>query len=109
VRAAEPPPDLWDAYDGGSAATAARSHYGSSAARSAAARRTAASRREPPRTVVRVGDGFDVGGRVRHPRFGPGRILDREGSGKHLKLTIDFVGAGPKKILPAYTQLEVEG
>ena len=44
---------------------------------------------------------------VRHPRFGSGRILDREGSGKHLKLTIQFSGYGQKKILPSYTKLEV--
>ena len=50
-------------------------------------------------------DGFDVGAVVRHPRFGGGEILDREGSGKHLKLTIQFANYGRKKILPAYTQL----
>ena len=42
------------------------------------------------------------------PRFGPGRILDREGSGKHLKLTIHFLEHGSKKILPAYTSLRVD-
>ena len=53
-------------------------------------------------------DGYRVGGFVRHPSFGSGRILDREGSGKHLKLTIHFLNSGPKKILPAYTKLRVE-
>jgi hypothetical protein len=36
-------------------------------------------------------------------------VLDREGSGKNLKLTIQFSGYGTKRILPAYTQLEVTG
>ena len=52
-------------------------------------------------------DGFAVGAFVKHPSFGGGRILDREGSGKHLKLTIHFSEHGPKKILPAYTKLQV--
>ena len=65
----------------------------------------------PPKVVVPVdpGDGFPLGAMVRHPMFGSGRILDREGKGIALKLTIHFVGYGPKKILPAYTQLEVLG
>jgi DNA helicase-2/ATP-dependent DNA helicase PcrA len=49
-----------------------------------------------------------VGSLVRHPRFGGGTILDREGRGKHLKLTIQFSDHGRKKILPAYTKLMVE-
>jgi DNA helicase-2/ATP-dependent DNA helicase PcrA len=54
-------------------------------------------------------DGFSVGARVTHPMFGRGQVLDREGSGKNLKLTIQFSGYGTKRILPAYTQLEVTG
>jgi len=53
-------------------------------------------------------DGFAVGARVLHPRFGGGTILDRDGSGKQLKLTIQFNDHGRKKILPAYTKLMVE-
>jgi len=45
---------------------------------------------------------------VVHPRFGAGRIVDREGSGKGLKLTIRFSLHGSKKILPAYTDLRVQ-
>jgi len=78
---------------------------GSSAARAA---------RRRPETAPKVirqedpGDGFPVGARVMHPRFGGGRILDREGKGKSLKLTIHFSDHGPKKILPSYTKLSVE-
>ncbi len=54
------------------------------------------------------GDGYAVGAFVNHPKFGGGQILDREGEGKHLKLTIHFSNHGTKKILPAYTKLLVE-
>ncbi len=53
-------------------------------------------------------DGFTIGALVRHPRFGGGTILDREGRGKHLKLTIRFADHGSKKILPAYTKLLIQ-
>ena len=80
---------------------------GSSAAR-AAGRRPAAPPAAPrPGPRVAHDDGFDVGAIVRHPRFGGGQILDREGEGKHLKLTIQFAAHGRKKILPAYTALEL--
>jgi DNA helicase-2/ATP-dependent DNA helicase PcrA len=79
---------------------------GSSAAR--AARRPApAPPPKPIRPGVDPGDGFPVGAFVLHPSFGGGQILNREGSGKLLKLTIHFSDHGPKKILPAYTKLRV--
>ena len=84
---------------------------GSSALRAAVwNRRRATEERKPaPGTVgPDPGDGFAVGASVHHPRFGAGRILEREGSGKNLKLTIRFVQYGSKKILPAYTELQVE-
>ena len=78
---------------------------GSSAARAARRRPQAA-----PKVALQEdpGDGFPIGARVMHPRFGGGRILDREGKGKSLKLTIHFSDHGPKKILPSYTKLSVE-
>jgi DNA helicase-2/ATP-dependent DNA helicase PcrA len=83
--------------------------YESSAARAARARR-----RSPAQPVPRPAgssepceDGYEIGAYVTHPRFGGGRILNREGRGKHLKLTIQFTRHGSKKILPAYTQLEI--
>ena len=45
---------------------------------------------------------------VQHPKFGVGTVAGREGSGRGLKLTIDFRDHGLKKILPAYTKLRVE-
>ena len=80
---------------------------GSSAVRVATHRRRERQPAPTPRAAAAGphDDGFDVGAVVRHPRFGGGEILDREGSGKHLKLTIQFADYGRKKILPAYTQL----
>jgi DNA helicase-2/ATP-dependent DNA helicase PcrA len=87
-------------------------NYGSSessAARLAAKRASAAptptvraSRTAPPPP-----DGLAPGKWVLHPQFGSGQILDREGEGKSLKLTIFFSDYGSKKILPAYTRLEL--
>jgi DNA helicase-2/ATP-dependent DNA helicase PcrA len=105
IEEVETPADLWDARDRqpsyGSYAT-----HGSSAAM-VAARHT--PRAGPRRTSSseKFDDGFDVGVLVHHPMFGSGKILDREGSGKRLKLTIRFAGSGQKKILPSYTRLEV--
>ncbi len=89
----EPSPDAW----GSSAVRAAsRPAYGA-----APLGLTAGPSGPPPP------DGLAVGATVEHPMFGAGRILDREGDGKGLKLTIHFVGYGKKRILPAYTRLEV--
>ena len=80
---------------------------GSSAARPAARRKLS----PPPigrQSGVDPGDGFRVGSTVLHPSFGSGRILDREGAGMNLKLTIHFTNHGAKKILPGYTKLKVQ-
>jgi len=91
--------DNWTVREGGRAS-------GSSAAR---IRRTARATLPPKPTgpVEDHGDDYPIGGDIRHPSFGPGRILSREGNGKHLKLTIHFSDHGVKKILPSYTQLQV--
>ena len=82
--------------------------YGSSAAR-AAARRSQPQAAPRPSDFPAAPDGFSVGVRVSHPMFGSGKVLEREGSGQSLKLTIQFTGYGTKRILPAYTQLTTEG
>ena len=98
-------------FFGGGSGGAVRQRSGGYGAGSSAAR--AAARKTPaPTPKVALGedpgDGFPVGARVMHPRFGGGRILGREGKGKSLKLTIHFSDHGPKKILPSYTKLSVE-
>jgi DNA helicase-2/ATP-dependent DNA helicase PcrA len=82
--------------------------YGSSAAR-AAARRSQPESAPRPSDFPHAEDGFSVGVDVSHPMFGSGKILGREGTGKSLKLTIQFTGYGTKRILPAYTQLTAKG
>jgi len=82
---------------------------GASSAARAAQRRVAAKKPAVvPGRQADPGDGYAVGSRVLHPRFGGGTILDREGKGKHLKLTIHFSDHGAKKILPSYTKLQIE-
>jgi DNA helicase II / ATP-dependent DNA helicase PcrA len=82
--------------------------YGSSAAR-VSARRSQPESKPMPSDFPEAPDGFSVGVKVSHPMFGNGKVLGREGSGKSLKLTIQFTGYGTKRILPAYTQLTKEG
>jgi len=53
------------------------------------------------------GDDFAVGRIVTHPMFGKGTILQKEGAGDSLKLTIRFQGAGTKRIMPRGTTLVV--
>lgn len=47
-----------------------------------------------------------IGMAVSHSKFGTGRIIDREGSGEDMILTIQFKG-GTKKIMPKYAALEI--
>jgi DNA helicase-2/ATP-dependent DNA helicase PcrA len=83
--------------------------HASSAARAARRRREPPAPARPTRAASAEPneDGYDIGAQVTHPRFGGGRILDRQGAGKNLKLTIHFADHGRKKILPAYTRLDV--
>ena len=83
---------------------------GSSAARAAARVRARHAAAAPPSVgkMTDPGDGYPVGAYVLHPRFGAGRIVDREGRGKNLKLTIHFADYGPKRIAPSYTTLRVQ-
>jgi DNA helicase-2/ATP-dependent DNA helicase PcrA len=47
------------------------------------------------------------GVRVRHPLFGVGTVIRREGGGEDLKLTVSFPGAGAKRLVARYAGLEV--
>jgi DNA helicase-2/ATP-dependent DNA helicase PcrA len=47
------------------------------------------------------------GVRVRHPLFGVGTVLRREGDGDELKLTVSFPGVGAKKLVARYAGLEI--
>ena len=48
-----------------------------------------------------------LGQRVRHPRFGDGVVLAREGSGSHARVQVNFETAGTKWLVLAYAKLEL--
>ena len=50
--------------------------------------------------------GLRAGQRVRHPKFGVGTVLRREGEGDDAKLTVSFSGFGLKKMVARYAGLE---
>ncbi|HEV2764158.1 MAG TPA: UvrD-helicase domain-containing protein [Pyrinomonadaceae bacterium] len=51
-------------------------------------------------------DGFAPGTHVRHPKYGRGLVLRREGTGDSAKLTVSFPGFGQKKLIEKYAGLE---
>ena len=53
------------------------------------------------------GDEMRPGVRVRHPLFGVGTVLRREGDGDGLKLTVSFPGVGAKKLVARFAGLEL--
>ena len=71
-----------------------------------------APRRPPPISVARrrapvpgTLAGFARGARVRHPTYGPGVILQQEGSGEEARLTVFFDRAGKKKFVAKFANL----
>ena len=52
-------------------------------------------------------DEIRPGVRVRHPLFGVGTVLRREGDGDELKVTVSFPGVGAKKLVARFAGLEV--
>jgi DNA helicase II / ATP-dependent DNA helicase PcrA len=53
-----------------------------------------------------AGARFTPGTHVRHPKYGRGLVLRREGSGDTAKLTVSFPGFGQKKLIEKYAGLE---
>ncbi|MDE3179088.1 MAG: ATP-binding domain-containing protein, partial [Acidobacteriota bacterium] len=49
---------------------------------------------------------WKLGARVRHPKYGLGTIVESEGYGESLKLTVSFPGYGRKKLVERYASLE---
>ena len=52
------------------------------------------------------GGDFTPGSHVRHPKYGRGLVLRREGTGDAAKLTVSFPGFGQKKLIEKYAGLE---
>ncbi|KQA98485.1 DNA helicase II [Vibrio metoecus] len=50
--------------------------------------------------------GFNLGSRVRHPKFGEGTIINFEGSGPQSRVQVAFNGEGIKWLVTAYARLE---
>jgi DNA helicase-2/ATP-dependent DNA helicase PcrA len=53
-----------------------------------------------------AGGGFQLGQRVRHPKFGPGVVLNAEGRGAGARIQINFESAGAKWLVLDYARLE---
>jgi DNA helicase-2/ATP-dependent DNA helicase PcrA len=51
------------------------------------------------------GGGFTPGTHVRHPKYGRGLVLRREGAGDSAKLLVSFPGFGQKKLVEKYAGL----
>ncbi len=57
-----------------------------------------------PAPTGRTGLGKNT--RVRHPKYGEGMIVGREGDGEDAKITVSFTGHGVKKLVEKFAQLE---
>lgn len=62
-----------------------------------------------PETANMYDSLLQVGTRVIHSHWGEGQIIQREGSGENLKLTVVFRGGIRKKLLAKYADLEIVG
>ena len=77
--------------------------YGYDARRSAQAQRSSIRPPEPPKTSAvkqtAPSVSFELGDRVRHKAFGPGRIVKKTPMGGDYLIEIDFDQLGPKKLM----------
>ncbi|MFQ6003518.1 MAG: 3'-5' exonuclease, partial [Candidatus Zixiibacteriota bacterium] len=62
-----------------------------------------------PETATLYDSLLQVGTRVMHSHWGQGQIIQREGFGENLKLTVVFKGGIRKKLLAKYADLEIVG
>jgi DNA helicase II / ATP-dependent DNA helicase PcrA len=60
----------------------------------------------PASSNTSSGGDFAPGSHVRHPKYGRGLVLRREGAGDSAKLTVSFPGFGQKKLIEKYAGLE---
>lgn len=57
--------------------------------------------------VEQSDSGYNLGQRVRHPKFGIGKVVDFEGNGESAKVSVFFEGVGTKCLSLMYAKLEV--
>lgn len=81
-------------------------HEGSAPAQPAIKRRAAAAGDSNAARPASPGGDFTPGSHVRHPKYGRGLVLRREGTGDSAKLTVSFPGFGQKKLIEKYAGLE---
>ncbi len=62
---------------------------------------------DAPAPPVEDAGAIRPGVRVRHPLFGVGTVLRREGDGDDFKVTVSFPGVGAKKLVARYAGLEL--
>jgi DNA helicase-2/ATP-dependent DNA helicase PcrA len=60
----------------------------------------------PSSSASPAGGDFTPGTHVRHPKYGRGLVLRREGAGDAAKLLVSFPGFGQKKLVEKYAGLE---
>jgi DNA helicase-2/ATP-dependent DNA helicase PcrA len=60
------------------------------------------------RGAVRKQIGIAAGAVIKHPVYGRGTVLRREGDGEDAKLTISFPGHGLKKIVEKYAGIKID-
>jgi len=61
-----------------------------------------------PEPMMETDEGaFPLGCRVNHPKFGPGKVFEKSGSGDDLKLVIVFDEGGWKKVIAKYANLQI--
>jgi DNA helicase-2/ATP-dependent DNA helicase PcrA len=61
---------------------------------------------QPRPAVVGRTRGFRAGATIRHPKYGRGTVLRREGDGEDAKLTVSFPGYGLKKLVEKYAGIQ---
>jgi DNA helicase II / ATP-dependent DNA helicase PcrA len=61
---------------------------------------------QPSSSASSAGGGFAPGTHVKHPKYGRGLVLRREGTGDAVKLLVSFPGFGQKKLVEKYAGLE---
>ena len=62
---------------------------------------------DAPTAAVDDAGAIRPGVKVRHPLFGVGTVLRREGDGDDFKVTVSFPGVGAKKLVARYAGLEL--
>ena len=67
------------------------------------------ARRPAAAAAANAAGGFHLGQQVSHPKFGPGVVLNSEGSGAGARIQVNFEAVGAKWLVLAYARLEPLG